>query len=312
VAEEKGFFEDEGLNVKVVVFPDRKSRYNAFMAGNTHFSTGLAGDYALLAAEGYPITIVMEIGVDNSGLIAIKDKFKDLGELKGKTVAYETGTMDQFFLKKALERYGLSIDDVTLVDMSSMESMIAFGMGNVDATVAWASWLTKSIPGIEKKAKAKVAITSEDIPGIFIDCFSVQNEILEHNPDIVVKVLRCYFKGLRWGEEHIDEYYKIANERLFCELSQVKDFVEIAGYIIGQPSLVQQALTSVAEKQHSVSKVFKPEEINEEMREGGPLYQLCQEVLNFYYDQGMIDSKPDPASFVDNELYLKAIEAYYE
>lgn len=34
----------------------------------------------------------------------------------------------------------------------------------------------------------------------------------------------------------------------------------------------------------SLVKMLKPEELKERMEEEGPLYQYCQEVLDFYYD----------------------------
>jgi hypothetical protein len=58
-------------------------------------------------------------------------------------------------------------------------------------------------------------------------------------------------------------------------------------------------------------KWLKPKEMKREMRDGGPLYLHCKETLDFYYDQGAIDTKPDLNTFINNELYLKAIETYY-
>jgi NitT/TauT family transport system substrate-binding protein len=288
VAEEKGFFKDEGLDVKVVVFPSMSARYNAFMAGNTQFSVGAVGDYALQAAKGYPITIIMELDVDNSGLIMIKDEFKDLSELKGRIIACQMDSLEYFFLEKTLEGYGLTTHDVTVIDMTSEESIVAFMEGTVDAVVNWEQPL---VDEAIKEGKGKVVITSGDFPGIFADVMCVQNELLRENPDVVVKTLRCWFKGLKWSEEHPDEYYEIANKKLFYRYNETME------YLIYSQSFVKQ---------------LRPDEIKEEMEDGGPLYQHCQEVLDFYYDQGMIDSKPDPASFINNELYLKALEDYEE
>ena len=306
VAEEKGFFEDEGLDAKVVVFTSPSDRRSAFLAGNIQFSSG---SYIAEVANGHPSTIILMVGIDDSGVIVIKDKFKDLGELEGRRVACAKETVDLFFLEKALERYGLTVNDVTVIDMTPQEEIIAFFRGTVDAAVGSGIPIDPELP---KMGGGKVAMTSEDIPGILLDCFSVQNEILEHNPEVAVKVLKCYLKGLKGGEEHPDEYYEIANKRLFHENPSSKRLLQMMEYFIGQPSLVQQFLVSMAEKQHAVAKIFKPEEIKEQMKEGGPLYQHCQELLDFYYEQGMIDSKPDPASFINGELYLKVLEAYSE
>jgi NitT/TauT family transport system substrate-binding protein len=285
VAEEKGFFEDEGLDVKVVIFPSMSARYNAFMAGNVQFSVGNAGDYALQAAKEYPITIIMEIDVDNSGLIMIKDEFKDLSELKGRIIACEMDSLEHFFLEKALERYGLTTNDVTVVNMTSEESIVAFMKDTVDAVVNWEQPL---VDEAIKEGKGKVVMTSRDFPGIFTDVICVRNELLKENPEAVIKVLRCWFRGLKWREEHQDEYYEIANEKLFYRYKETKE------YLMYSQSFIKQ---------------LKPEEIKKAMEDEGHLYEHCQETLGFYYDQGLIDSRPDPDSFIDNELYLEALDA---
>jgi NitT/TauT family transport system substrate-binding protein len=286
VAEEKGFFKDEGLNVKVVVFPSPLSRYNAFMVGNTHFSTGMVGDYTSIAAKGYPISIVMETNLNFGHMVIIKNEFNDLTELRGKTIACEIGTVDHLFLLKTLEEYGLTADDVKIVNMTIQEGPVAFIRGTVDGVVTWQPFTFNAL----KRGGGKSVMTSRNIP-IILNGIHAQTEILGRNPDMVVKVLRSYFKGLKWGEEHPDKYCEIANKKLFYESPQTKE------------DLIRS---------QSLMKMLKPEEIKEGMKDGGSLYQHCQEVLDFYYDQGMIDSKPDPASFINNELYLKAIEAYYE
>jgi NitT/TauT family transport system substrate-binding protein len=287
VAEEKGFFKDEGLDVKVIVFPDATSRYNAFEAGNIHFSTGDIGDFALQAAEGYSASIIMQTHWSYSLMFIIENEFKDLSELKGRIITCEKGGVDFFFLTKALERYGLTIDDVTIIDMTAPEGAEAFIKGTVNATVGCGT----ETPLIIREGKGKTAITSKDFQGIDPVGLYAQNKFLEENPDTVVKVLRAYFKALRWSEEHPDEYYEIANEKLFYRNPQTKED------LIYSQSLVKQ---------------LRPEEIKREMEGGGPLYGYCQEVLDFYFDQGVIDSKPDPSSFINNELYLKALEDYEE
>jgi hypothetical protein len=83
-------------------------------------------------------------------------------------------------------------------------------------------------------------------------------------------------------------------------------------HLIGQQSLSKEQYLLIAKEECPANPVFKPEEIKEGMKDGGSLYQHCQEVLDFCYNEGMIDSKPDPASFINNELYLEALDAYYE
>jgi ABC-type nitrate/sulfonate/bicarbonate transport system substrate-binding protein len=183
--------------------------------------------------------------------------------------------------------------------MAPYEGVAAFMEGTVDAVVTWPF---ENITEVTKTARGevvvrtrdfpgKVVVHARDTPGIYTNCLSVQIKLLREKPEVVIKVLRSYFRALRWCEDHEDEYCEIANEKLFYRSPQTKED------LIHSQSMV---------------KYLKPDEIKKEMEEGGPLYQDCQEVLDFYYDQGIIDSKPDPTSFIDSGLYLKALDAYYE
>lgn len=60
-----------------------------------------------------------------------------LSQLKGKKIAYTSGTAAQSLIIKALKKAGLTTSDVTLVDMSQSAASVAFAKGQVDAWVTW-------------------------------------------------------------------------------------------------------------------------------------------------------------------------------
>jgi ABC-type nitrate/sulfonate/bicarbonate transport system substrate-binding protein len=170
--------------------------------------------------------------------------------------------------------------------MTAQEGTVAFIKGTVDGVVLWEPLASHAL----KRGEGKVVMTSKDIP-VIPNGIYVQSEILENSPDMVVRALRSYFKGLRWGEGHSDEYYEVANKKLFY-----RDLQTRRDLVCSQSSV----------------KMFKPKEIKERMKDNGQLYQYCQEVLNFYNDLGVVKSKPNLEDFIDNELYLGALGAYYE
>jgi NitT/TauT family transport system substrate-binding protein len=286
VAEEKGFFSDEGLDVKVVLFAKRYEMDFSLGKGKIHFCDCDMGDFIVDATLGYPITLAMENIWDlHSDYIIIKNKFKDLSQLKGKRITCEKDAYaDYFFVVKALEKYGLTTKEVEIIDMTDEEALVAFIKGNVDAMFAAEPYASLAI----KEGEGKVAVVRNEIDNDPIG-LAVQNEILNKSPDTVVKVQKAYLRAVKWRELHKDEYYEIANRRLFhCDQTR-ENLIDLESKV----------------------KRLEPKEIKREMKDGGPLYRYCEEILDFYYDQGVIDSKPDPNSFINNELYLKAIGAYY-
>jgi hypothetical protein len=96
--------------------------------------------------------------------------------------------------------------------------------------------------------------------------------------------------ALRFSKEHHKEYYEIANQKLFNNAYEYEQF-----------KTLEQAI-----------KFLIPEEIKTEMETDGPLFQYCKQVVDFYYNQGKIKTKPEPASFIDNKLYIQALDSYLE
>ena len=291
VAEKKGFFKDEGVNVRIVMFPAKKIEYYySFEKGKTDFYGGDAGDQALMTAAGTPCTIVIENAWDQkSDKLIVKENLKDLSELKGKKLAAEkTSYSDFYFMVKTLEKHGVTLDDVEVIDMSGPETAIAFIRGKVDAILTYDPY---AVIAVEEGGGKAIPLYEEmgdnDLIGI-----AVHNKLLEEKPEEVLKVLRGYFKALKWCEqkENEEELYSIVNEVLF-QNTQTREELEHS---------------------RSACKWLTPEEIKRDMKDGGPLFKQCGEILNFYYEQGMITSKPEPESFINNELYLEVMEAYYE
>jgi NitT/TauT family transport system substrate-binding protein len=290
VAKKKGFFEDEGINAKIVMFPKKIEYYYSFEKGKINFYSADAGDQALMSAMGYPCTIVMvNVWDPKSDKIVIKESLKDLSELKGKKLAAEkTSYSDFYFMVKTLEKYGVTLNDVEIVDMSGPEATMAFIRGKVDAILTFDPFVTIAV----EEGKGKAVAVHEEMSDNGPIGFAVKNELLNEKPDMVVKVLRAYFRALKWceKEENEEELYSIANEILF-QNTQTREELE-------------QSMT--------MFKWLKPKEMKREMRDGGSLYLHCKEILDFYYNQGAIDTKPDLNTFINNELYLKAIETYYQ
>ena len=60
---------------------------------------------------------------------------KKLSQLKGKKIAYSTGTITQYLLLNTLKKAGLSFDDVQAVNFTGLNGQTAFENGDVDAAV---------------------------------------------------------------------------------------------------------------------------------------------------------------------------------
>src|SRR3546814_4956336 len=64
--------------------------------------------------------------------ILVRDDVKSVADLKGKKVAFNEGSVSQFWLNVILKENGMSQDDIEMVNMTSDDAAAAFMANRVD------------------------------------------------------------------------------------------------------------------------------------------------------------------------------------
>ena len=102
LAEEKGFFDEEGIDVELTLVEVSADRISAMEAGRLDASATSIDTWTLFAAQG--VELVQVVATDESfggdGIVA-KKEIASIADLKGKTVAYQIASTIQFFLSNA-------------------------------------------------------------------------------------------------------------------------------------------------------------------------------------------------------------------
>jgi sulfonate transport system substrate-binding protein len=163
VAEALGTWKNAGVDLSVIDFPTGRESMQALLAGSAEFSASTDTPFIFAALQGLkPLILVnysrysrdMKIVVRKEGGIDPKAP----ASLKGKKIATRIGTSGQYMLAKYLEMAGLSIKDVTLVDMSPNDMTIATVRGDVDGF----SWTSQAAVVADRQAPGKVAVMTQD------------------------------------------------------------------------------------------------------------------------------------------------------
>ena len=82
---------------------------------------------------------------NGDAVIGSKEKGTDTIEgLKGKTIAYSSGTSSEDILVNSLTSVGLTMDDIEAIDMDASGIVSAMLSGKVDAAATWSPLLSTS------------------------------------------------------------------------------------------------------------------------------------------------------------------------
>ncbi len=197
VAEDKGLFADNGLDVKITNF-NTDDLINAAFASGKLDGTNIATHTALrFAASGLPIKIVLleDQSTTADAIIAGPD-IASVKDLKGKRVAFEEGTTSDILLSYALAQNGMSKKDVKVVPLAASDAGAAFIAGKVDAAVTYEPYITTAR---KDDSKVKLLYTAGENPGIVGDVFVVTDDTLKNKPGQIAALVKT------WGQA-VDAY----------------------------------------------------------------------------------------------------------
>jgi NitT/TauT family transport system substrate-binding protein len=136
VAEQKGLFEEENLNVKIITFNSAHERDAAFRAGKID---GFIGDVLIAASmqnSGLPVSIVSVIlgATPREGRLAImaspKSGISSVNQLKGLRIAISRNTIIEYVTDSLLQEAGIEPVSVKKVEVKKISVRLEMLLNN--------------------------------------------------------------------------------------------------------------------------------------------------------------------------------------
>lgn len=234
IAQAKGYFQQEGLDVKLNPFKASGAKMTPFLATGQLFVAGgnvTAGLYNANANE-VPIKIVADKGLvsPKHGYLALlvrKDlvesgRYKDYKDLKGMTMAVTAKGVSQeiateLFLKKA----GLALSDIKLVTLAYADMNIAFANKSLDAAVQIEPFVTAAL---DNSLATRIAGNDEVYPNQQSAVILYSPVFTDKHPEQARAFMVAYVKGLR---DYNDAFEKGKNKdeiiRILSAATEMKD-----------------------------------------------------------------------------------------
>ncbi|MEP9348470.1 ABC transporter substrate-binding protein [Xanthobacter sp. KR7-225] len=206
IAERKGFFKDEGLDVSINDFGGGAKSLQALIGGSVDVVTGAYEHTIRMQAKGQDIVSVIELGrFPGIVLVAKKDSnIKSLKDLKGAKIGVTApGSSTNFFVNFLLAKEGLKPEDVAFVGVGGGASAVAqMKRGGLDAM----SNLDPVITKLESDGDVIVLADSRTEQGndkIFggtnpAAVLYMKTDFVTQNPVTTQKLVNAFYKALAW------------------------------------------------------------------------------------------------------------------
>jgi len=136
VAQEKGFFKDAGLDVELIAPADPNDPPKLVAAGKAELAVSYQPQLQVQVGEGLPLVRVGTlVSTPLNSLVVLADgPVKSIKDLKGRKVGFSVGGFEDALLGAMLEKAGLTLKDVELVNINFSLSP-ALLSGRVDAVI---------------------------------------------------------------------------------------------------------------------------------------------------------------------------------
>jgi ABC-type nitrate/sulfonate/bicarbonate transport system substrate-binding protein len=147
IAQDQGYFEEAGLDVKLETFPAGVVQLEAMAAGNLDFAIPAQQPVVALRANGVPVVVLSSVGTarDNFNL-AVRS---ELGattptDLIGLKIGLMRGTTAELMMNNIMAHYDLTEGAVEVVNLRPPEQITALGSGAIDGILVWEPWFSNA------------------------------------------------------------------------------------------------------------------------------------------------------------------------
>ncbi|WP_333650130.1 ABC transporter substrate-binding protein [Lacrimispora sp.] len=220
----QGYMEEEGITVKLTEFQDGPTIIAAMESGS--IDIGYIGQGAhRLCIEGQA-TIFALSHISNGDALIGGEGILSVEDLKGKKVAYSSGSSSEDILLNSLKKAGMTMDDIEAVDMDASAIVTAMLSGGVDACATWSPNSLKILEEMPKATKLTDNLTFSD-KTVSLASWIAMPGYAKENRDVLVRFTRALFKAMDYAA---NDHYEETSELIAKQTAQdVKTVYEQRG-----------------------------------------------------------------------------------
>ncbi len=212
IAEQEGFFRKHHVAVRLVWFPNYSDSLTALSAGQIDANCQTWSDTLPSLGSGPSAQKAVLINDNSAGNDAVVAgaEIHSIKDLKGKKVATEQGTVEQFLLDKALAANGMTEKDISYVPIKVQDCPGALIAHKVDAVAVWEPNKTQildNLPG------SHVLFDSRALPGLIPDLLVCQSGIVSARPQDIQNIVDAWYDMMGWWRAHPDLAVRIMAAR---------------------------------------------------------------------------------------------------
>ena len=288
VADAKGFWKKQGIDVQVVNFGSNQELNGALEHKRIDIALDMMGSWVGMVLDGVPLTLLCETDWSHGGDKIIAKNDVDLSGLKGESIGvYLNKPSVTYFLNQYLSANKLVLSDVRIIELEPEAMTDNFIAGRFNVIVNYDPQALRA----EREGNGRVVATSKTYPGCIPEGFVGHTDVVRSIPqEDLARILTGWIQAVKWSKDpaNWDEYKKILNDRTFEGEEDYSD------------GDLKEMLASVT--------IHDPEILKERNRDGGGFSIYLANLKKFLAANDMLKRDFSPDELFDNTAIMKVLQ----
>ncbi|UOQ47015.1 ABC transporter substrate-binding protein [Gracilibacillus caseinilyticus] len=275
VAQSKGYFEEQGMNVEIVM-PGEAGADQTVASGKAEFGISYQESVTEARVQDIPlVSIAAVIQHNTSGFASPVDKgITSPADFAGKTYGGWGAPVESAVIDSLMKQEGASVEDVDIVNMGNTDFFTA-----VERDIDFA-WIYYGWTGIEAELRGKelnmlyLTDYSENLD-YYTPVITTNENMIEENPETIKKFVVAVSKGYQFATDNPDEAADILIEEV--------------------PDLDEELV-------YASQKWLSPKYQDDADRWGEQSQEVWQNYADFMYENDLLDRELDAEAAFTNEF----------
>lgn len=244
LAQEKGFFKENGLDVTLIKEEGGHIAAKTVLEGGADIGTS---SEFVLVSHSLNQTGLKTIGTvataDTIGLVARRDRgIQKPKDLVGKKIGVSRNSAGDYFLGTFATFNGISLEDIEMVNLSPTEIKEALSEGTIDAGITWDPYAYQIEQSLGTEALRFPGQSGQDFHFLLVS----RSEWLESKPVALNRFIKAMVQTENFIKENKEASQKIVIDRFNYDSSYLKYVWDQQNFVVVLPQSLFTAMRDAA------------------------------------------------------------------
>lgn len=296
IAQSKGYFAEQGLDVELIKVEDPKDRFVALVGSQLDGLVSTLDTMSQYWNAETPYSAILGLDESSGGDgIVVNAGITSVADLKGKKIGVNVGSVSQFFLEYVLKENGMTDTDVELVKMKQGDVPAALASGSIDAGVTWEPHLSKAVDN-----GATLLVSSKETPGLIVDILILRNDVISSNPKVAEGLVKAWYAAVEYEKANPDDGAALMQQGLGGFYEKPEDIkADLAGVTLFDEARNQEFFAAAAEPTAEATAEADAVEV-------ATATSTLKFAIDFYTSLGIITTEVKAEDMIDSSFVLPA------